>query len=49
MLRDKLVVRLNEMGDAPDHQRLAAEILGISLKTLHNKLNKLRLRPKKAE
>ena len=29
MLRDKLVVRLNEMGDAPDHQRLAAEVLGI--------------------
>jgi hypothetical protein len=29
MLRDKLAVRLKEMGDAPDHQRLAAEILGI--------------------
>jgi DNA-binding NtrC family response regulator len=36
-----------------DHTRgnktRAAEILGISLKTLHNKLNKLRLRPKRAE
>jgi len=36
-----------------DHTRgnktRAAEILGISLKTLHNKLNKLRLRPKKTE
>ena len=36
-----------------DHTRnnktRAAEILGISLKTLHNKLNKLRLRPKKSE
>jgi predicted GIY-YIG superfamily endonuclease len=29
MLRDKLVARLREMGDAPDHQRLAAEVLGI--------------------
>ena len=26
-----------------------AEILGISLKTLHNKLNKLRLRPKRSD
>ncbi|PYQ70949.1 MAG: transcriptional regulator, partial [Acidobacteria bacterium] len=31
-----------------DNKTRAAEILGISLKTLHNKLNKLRLR-KKAE
>jgi len=31
-----------------DNKTRAAEILGISLKTLHNKLNKLRLRPKKA-
>jgi predicted GIY-YIG superfamily endonuclease len=29
MLRDRLLARLAEMGDAPDHQRLAAEILGI--------------------
>src|SRR5882672_3006255 len=29
MLRDKLLTRLAEMGDAPDHQRLAAEVLGI--------------------
>src|SRR5713101_1479381 len=29
MLRDKLLSRLREMGDAPDHQRLAAEVLGI--------------------
>jgi predicted GIY-YIG superfamily endonuclease len=29
MLRDKLIARLAEMGDAPDHQVLAAEILGI--------------------
>jgi DNA-binding NtrC family response regulator len=32
-----------------DNKTRAAEILGISLKTLHNKLNKLRLRPKKDE
>ena len=31
-----------------DNKPRAAEILGISLKTLHNKLNKLRLRPKKS-
>src|SRR5262249_56179291 len=29
MLRDKLLARIAEMGDAPDHQRLAAEVLGI--------------------
>jgi len=29
MLRDRLLARLAEMGDAPDHQRLAADILGI--------------------
>ena len=29
MLRDQLLARLAEMGDAPDHQRLAAEVLGI--------------------
>jgi len=29
MLRDKLVARLREMGDAPDHQALAVEVLGI--------------------
>ena len=29
MLRDKLLARLDEMGSAPDHQRLAAEVLGI--------------------
>src|SRR6266851_2939522 len=32
-----------------DNKTRAAEILGISLKTLHNKLNKLRLRPRKQE
>ena len=32
-----------------DNKTRAAEILGISLKTLHNKLNKLRLRTKKSE
>ena len=32
-----------------DNKTRAAEILGISLKTLHNKLNKLRLRPNKSE
>src|ERR1700716_4359827 len=29
VLRDKLLARLPERGDAPDHQRLAAEVLGI--------------------
>jgi predicted GIY-YIG superfamily endonuclease len=29
MLRDTLAARLAEMGDAPDHQRLAEEVLGI--------------------
>jgi predicted GIY-YIG superfamily endonuclease len=29
MLRDKLLARLADMGDAPDHQVLAAEVLGI--------------------
>ena len=29
MLRDKLLARLAEMGNAPDHQQLAAEVLGI--------------------
>lgn len=29
MLRDRLLARLAEMGDAPDYQRLAAEVLGI--------------------
>ena len=29
MLRDRLLARLAEMGDAPDHQRLADEELGI--------------------
>ena len=29
MLRDRLLARIAEMGDAPDHQRLAAEVLGI--------------------
>src|SRR5436853_6496726 len=29
MLRDKLLARIAEMGDALDHQRLAAEVLGI--------------------
>ncbi len=32
-----------------DNKTRAAEILGISLKTLHNKLNKLRLRPTKSQ
>ena len=29
VIRDKLLARLAEMGDAPDHQSLAAEVLGI--------------------
>lgn len=28
-LRDRVLARLREMGDAPDHQRVAAEVLGI--------------------
>jgi predicted GIY-YIG superfamily endonuclease len=30
MLRDRLLARLARMGDSPDHQRLTAEVLGIS-------------------
>ena len=29
LLRDRLAARLADMGDAPDHQRLVAEVLGI--------------------
>jgi predicted GIY-YIG superfamily endonuclease len=29
LLRDRLLARLAEMGDAPDHQQLATEVLGI--------------------
>ncbi|MQA28741.1 MAG: hypothetical protein GEU82_02730 [Luteitalea sp.] len=29
LLRDRLVARIAEMGERPDHQRLAAEVLGI--------------------
>src|SRR6185436_1616450 len=29
VLRDRLLARLAEMGDAPDYQQLAAEVLGI--------------------
>src|SRR5436190_2385656 len=29
MLRDKILSRLEEMGAAPDHQRVAEEVLGI--------------------
>src|SRR5712671_3404444 len=29
MLRDRLLAGLAKMGDAPDHQQLAAEVLGI--------------------
>jgi predicted GIY-YIG superfamily endonuclease len=29
MLRDKLLARLREMGDTPDHRRLVSEVLGI--------------------
>src|SRR5712671_4075841 len=29
MLRDRLLAKIAEMGAAPDHQRLAAEVLGI--------------------
>jgi predicted GIY-YIG superfamily endonuclease len=30
LIRDRLLARIVEMGGAPDHQRLAAEVLGIS-------------------
>src|SRR5437867_5991387 len=30
MIRDKLLARLADMGDTPDHQRLAADVLGIT-------------------
>jgi GIY-YIG catalytic domain-containing protein len=29
LLRDRLIARLDEMGSSPDHQKLAAEVLGI--------------------
>ena len=38
---------LKTLESTSNNKTRAAEILGISLKTLHNKLNKLRLRPKK--
>jgi len=44
--RRLIVMTLNHTGD---NKTRAAEILGISLKTLHNKLNRLRLRPNRTE
>ena len=44
--RRLIVMTLTHTGD---NKTRAAEILGISLKTLHNKLNKLRLRPKRSD
>ena len=29
LLRDRLLARMREMGETPDHVRLAAEVLGI--------------------
>ena len=29
LLRDRLLARMREMGDAPDYQRLASDVLGI--------------------
>ena len=45
---ERLLIRLT-LDHTRNNKTRAAEILGISLKTLHNKLNKLRLRPKKSE
>ena len=44
--RQLIVMTLAHTGD---NKTRAAEILGISLKTLHNKLNRLRLRPKRSD
>ncbi len=44
--RRLIVMTLSHTGD---NKTRAAEILGISLKTLHNKLNRLRLRPQRTD